>query len=73
MSIIADTRYSDGKDGQVHGGIDVHGHMDSKGQYSFTWMVDPATPVGDADIQVAGVDAEGTANRRLPFTVALHC
>jgi hypothetical protein len=73
MSVIADTRYPDGKDGQVHGGIDVHGRTDADGQYEFTWTVDPTTPTGAADIQVAAVDGSGTGNKRLPFTVARSC
>ncbi|MCU1591846.1 MAG: hypothetical protein JWP11_3102 [Frankiales bacterium] len=73
MNVILDTRYPDGKDGQVHGGFDVHGHTDATGHYALTWKVDPLTPTGDADVQVAAVDHSASGNRRLPFKVAAAC
>jgi hypothetical protein len=73
MSVIFDTRYPDGKDGQVHGGIEERGRTDANGDYSKTWQVDPLTPTGDADTTVGAVDNKGSGTRRLPFRVAKIC
>ena len=45
--MVFDTRYPDGKDGQVYGGIDYRGSIDSAGSYVYTWGVSLAAPVGD--------------------------
>jgi hypothetical protein len=73
MTVILDNRYPDGKDGQVHGGFDSNGRTDAQGVYSRTWTVDPLTPTGDADTQLAAVDHQGSGTRRLPFRVARTC
>jgi hypothetical protein len=73
MAVVFDTRYPDGKDGQVHGGFEQNGRTDANGDYSKTWTVDPLTPTGDADTQVAAVDQQGQSMRKLPFRVARTC
>ena len=71
--VVFDTRYPDGKDGQVYGGIDYRGSISSAGSYVYTWMVSPAAPVGDADVEAGAVGQDVTAHARLPFKIALHC
>lgn len=73
MTVIFNTRYPDGKDGQVHGGFEQNGRTDSVGEYSKSWQVDPLTPTGDADTTIAAVDQQGSGTRRLPFRVASKC
>jgi hypothetical protein len=73
MAVVFDTRYPDGKDGQVYGGIEQNGRTDAKGDYSKTWTVAPTAPTGDADTQVAAVDQQGQGTRRLPFRIARSC
>jgi hypothetical protein len=73
MTVILNTRYPDGKDGQVHGGFEPQGHTDAKGDYTKTWTVDPSTPPGNAETTVGAADQQGSGLRKLPFRVALTC
>jgi hypothetical protein len=74
MRVVFDTRYPDGKDGQVHGGMDAHGWTTANGTYTSTWTVAPGTPPGAADVEAAAVGYNyHTGHQRLPFTVALTC
>ena len=74
MRVVFDTRYPDGKDGQVHGGMDAQGWTTSNGTYTSTWTVAPGTPPGSADVETAAVGYDDhTGHQRLPFTVALTC
>ena len=51
--VVWDTRYPDGKDGQVYGGIDYRGSINSERTYVYTWAVSVAAPVGAADVEAA--------------------
>jgi hypothetical protein len=71
--VVFDTRYPDGKDGQVYGGIDYRGTTGASGTYLMTWTVSVAAPPGAADVEAAAVGDGVTAHSRLPFKIALHC
>lgn len=73
MTLIFDTSYPDGKDGQVHGGIEKNGKTDSSGHYTSTWTVDRTTPPGDAAVLLSVIDGQGNAGSRTPFRIALAC
>jgi hypothetical protein len=75
MSIIFDTLYSNGKEGQTYGGIDPHGRTDASGHYSNTWTVSPAAPPGNATVNVAGItdDDKGSGHQLLNFEVKPLC
>jgi hypothetical protein len=77
MFVVFDTQYSDGKDGQVYGGIDTNGRSDVNGHYQKTWIVTPTAPVGDArvDVAVAGKyqGESKSAVRQIHFRVAATC
>lgn len=73
MTVIFDTRYPDGKDGQVYGGFEPQGHTDPNGTYTRTWQVDAGAPTGKADATVGAADRQGSGTKRMPFRVATTC
>lgn len=73
MSVVVDTRYADGRDGQVYGGFDYQHKTDAHGNYSLSWLVKPGTPPGAADSLVGAVDETGSGNGRGDFRVAGSC
>jgi hypothetical protein len=72
--VVIDTRYSDNKDGQIHGGIKPDGKADAKGHFSYTWTVLPGTPSGKATT-FAGAGASGGrgGSAQKDFRVATLC
>ncbi|HEX8004152.1 MAG TPA: hypothetical protein VF519_15800 [Mycobacteriales bacterium] len=73
MNVVHNATYADGKDGEVHGGKEMHGMTDQNGQYTGTWTLRPSAPVGDATLYLAAVDYMGSGHDHLPFRVSLSC
>jgi hypothetical protein len=71
--VVIDTLYSDGKDGQVHGGIKPNGRADSTGHFSFAWTVLPGTPSGEAKITVATGKSGRSGSTTATFQVKTVC
>ncbi|HEV2890426.1 MAG TPA: hypothetical protein VGX28_08620 [Frankiaceae bacterium] len=73
MNVIFNTTYADGKDGEMHGGKEMHGMTDAQGSYRTTFLVNGTAPAGDATLYLGAVDQVGTGSDTLPFRVALTC
>lgn len=71
--VVLDTKYSDNKDGSVHGGLKSDGKADDGGHFSFTWTVLPGTPTGEATTYAASATKERKGYDTKKFTVALTC
>jgi hypothetical protein len=71
--VVVDTRYSDNKDGQTHGGLKADGRADETGHFSFAWTVLPGTPTGEATTFVGTTQGARGGSAQKKFRVATTC